>query len=189
MMKADMLAYVFWHFRRENVVQADYERDLRIFHEILSAHPPAGFLRSWVSHLQGVPWLGGVEGYEDWYLLEESAALDRLEAGSVSGKLEEPHRGIARLAAGGTAGLYNPLGSGAVSMDAPTAVWFGKPAAMSYTSMLTKLEKHNPEIRDRLWQRKMTLGPTPEFCLLQSGPDFLPYGWESTMVVRRPIKL
>jgi hypothetical protein len=182
-----MVAYVFWHSRSESVERSAYERELIGFHVALADHGPDGFVSSQAFHLPGVPWLDGVEGYEDWYLVRDGAALDALDAGSVSGELEEPHHHVARHAERGVAGLYKPLDAAEPPGPATTALWFAKPRGMSYGSMFAKLEQQNPDIRQRLWQRKMTLGPTPEFCLLQSGPDFLPFGWESTMVVRRPV--
>jgi len=183
-----MRAYLFWHSRRDESPRSEYERVLGLFHDALAQSPPSGFIASRYFHLPGLPWLGGAEGYEDWYLLDDSAALDPLDAGAVSGDLEDPHHSVARLAVAGIGGLYKPVTESLAGIDAPSALWFQKPAGMSYTSMMNRLETQSPGIGDRLWQRMLVLGPTPEFCLLGSGPDSLPYGWESTLLVRRPLR-
>src|SRR5437763_1395943 len=115
-----MLAYVFWHSRTPSVARSEYEGALKVFHARLAEHRPVGYLSSDVFHVQNIPWLGGLEGYEDWYLMENSAAIDALDSGSVSGEREEPHHAVARLAARGTAGLYKPVGSPSLSMSSPS---------------------------------------------------------------------
>ena len=102
-----MLAYVFWHWRRPDVPAASYEALQRRFHAALGAAPPAGFLGSRSLAITGAPWAdGGNEAYEDWYLLEGSAALDPLNAAAVSASRQAPHDAAAAVAGGGTAGLY-----------------------------------------------------------------------------------
>lgn len=182
-----MLAYVFWHVRKDNVPQREYESRLSEFHARLAAQGPPGFICSASAQLATIPWLEGSAGYEDWYVLKDSGALDALEAGSVTGSMEKPHTSIASLAARGTAGLYTGREEAISTLHGATAVWFAKPDGVSYAPMFSKLEKLNPAVRSGLWQRKMTLGPTPEFCVLQSGADSLPHGWTSTLVVRRPV--
>lgn len=180
-----MIAYVFWHRPRAELSDSEYQSALCEYHDALAVKNPKGFVRSLAFQLQQIPWLGGLGGYEDWYVLEGIAALETLEKDAVTGSLEEPHRRIASMAADGTAGLYRGRGSEPARLEAPTALWFSKPQAMSYATMFSRLAADNPEIDGRIWQRVLTLGPAPEFCLLQAGPDFLPYEWKSIMVVRR----
>ncbi|HEV3310577.1 MAG TPA: hypothetical protein VG815_08680, partial [Chloroflexota bacterium] len=116
-------------------------------------------------------------------------AIEPLNSVAVSGSVKAPHDAAARMASFGTAGLYQPVRTGGDQLEASTAVWFSKPDGMSYDAMYARLESSGPEVQDRLWQRMMTLGPTPEFCLLGGGPDFLPYGWTNTMVVRRRVRV
>src|SRR5258705_370094 len=102
-----MLAYVFWHWRREGVSPAAYEALQRRFHAALEAAPPDGFLASRSAAIAGAPWAAeGGEAYEDWYLIEGSAALDPLNAAAVSASRQVPHHTAAAVAPGGTAGLY-----------------------------------------------------------------------------------
>ena len=80
-----MLAYVFWHRRSPGIDDSSYADLLRRFHRVLAAHPTPGFLGSYSYRLSAAPWLPGHEtAYEDWYLLENSAAIDPLNDGAVS---------------------------------------------------------------------------------------------------------
>src|ERR1700752_4970973 len=102
----EMLAYVFWHWRRPGGPAADYEALQRRFHAALGAAPPAGFLGSRSLAVMNAPWAaGGGEAYEDWYLVADSAALDPLNDAAISASRQAPHDAAAAAAAGGTAGL------------------------------------------------------------------------------------
>ena len=158
-----MLAYVFWHVPRAGVAARDYEGLHEKFHEVLIQAAVPGFTGTRVFRLEAVPWLNVAgTGYEDWHLLDDSAALDRLNAAAVSSHRQLPHDRIAALAGEGTAGLYGlRLGE----LIAPThAYWLSKPEGMSYAAFEKSLA---PAIDAGccLWGRRMTLGPTPEFCL------------------------
>ena len=77
------------------------------FQETLAANKPSGFQQSVVFRIRGASWLNtSDEAYEEWYLLDDSAAMDRLNEAAVSGACEEPHNRVAREAADGTGGLY-----------------------------------------------------------------------------------
>lgn len=168
-----MLAYVFWHWRCPDVPADVYEGLQRRFHAALGAAPPSGFLASRSHAVRGAPWAaGGTDTYEDWYLVEGSAALDPLNAAAVSASRQGPHDAAAAAAEGGTAGLYL-LKLGDAGPAPRTAAWFAKPAGMSYAALLGALE---PLVRDggALWCRQMVLGPAPEFCLHAPGPVALP---------------
>ena len=68
---------------------------------------PAGFQQSVVFRIRGASWLNtSDEAYEEWYLLDDSAAMDPLNEAAVSGACEEPHNRVAREAADGIGGLY-----------------------------------------------------------------------------------
>ena len=171
-----MLAYVFWHTRRPDVAREEYERRLFGFHKVLRVNAPVGAHGSRVLRLAGAPWLASAseapEVYEDWYFLEDSAGLDRINEAAVRGVRQAPHDGVARLAAAGIAGLYR-LRSGNREARVQRALWFSKPENMSYTALDERFA--GPGSGDALWMRQMTLGPTPEFCL-QTGaglPDGL----------------
>jgi hypothetical protein len=168
-----VLAYVFWHWRRPDVTAADYESAQVRFHEVLAAAPPPGFRRSWSVAVAGAPWTRASEAYEDWYLLEGSAALDPLNTAAVTASRQGPHDAAAALAADGTAGLYR------VRLGTPTepprvASWFAKPAGMSYDALFAALA---PLVRTEgaaTWLRQMVLGAAPECCLHSARPLALP---------------
>lgn len=122
----------------------------------------------------GAPWAhqGGV-AYEDWYLVRDMAALAPLNEAAVSGPRKAPHDAVARLAGGGTAGLYR-LQSGAPLVPPGAAAWFGKPSGMTYASLFSLVEPVVSGAGGALWMRQMVLGPTPEFCLQSMAPVELP---------------
>lgn len=184
--RTEIIAYVFWHSRDGRTPTTEYEQALVAFHEALNANRPSGFIRSQSFHIQQARWIDG-DAYEDWYLLDDTAALETLGHGAVSGEMSKPHDGVAMMASFGIAGLYKPAVDDPAGLDAATAVWFAKPVGMSYSSMHSKLRTNQAGFGGRLWQRMLTLGPTAEICLLGGGRDLLPFGWESVMVVRRPV--
>src|SRR5690349_16602672 len=102
-----MLAYVFWHWRQPSIEAEAYEANLRQFHKTLQLHKPLGFHFSVVYSIVGAPWLStSSDAYEEWYVLDDSAAMDRINHAAVNGPCEEPHNLVARNAAGGVGGLY-----------------------------------------------------------------------------------
>ncbi len=181
------LAYAFWHWPRPDVVVATYESRQCAFQEALEAHPPEGFFGATTMRLSGAPWAAqGGAAYEDWYLVRDMAALERLNEAAVTGARKEPHDTVAKLAAGGTAGLYG-LRAGA-PLDAPGfASWFGKPAGMSYPVLFEALAPVLARAPAALWMRQMVLGPTPEFCLHGARPIDLPAGFEWTRLTLEPL--
>lgn len=194
-----MLAYVFWHWPRPEVAVADYEAHMRAFLDALSEQGPSVLRAARAWRIAGASWLPSGSGYADWYLVDDSAALDALNAGAVSGPLAAPHNTVAALAAGGAAGLYGTVpGSSdpsdpsdpadpATLLDGATVHWFAKPAGMPYPDLYARLAA----VQTRLWRRRMVLGPTPEFCLLEKKSDEgnvpLPAAWHPLVVRREPV--
>jgi len=167
-----LLAYVFWHAPRADAATPEYESLHREFREALKASDIGGFRGARMFRLSSIPWLDGRAGYEDWYLLEDSAALDALDRAAITEARQGPHDRVAALAAAGTAGLYDlRLGS----LIAPrVAYWLSKPDGMDYASFESSLA---PLVAGGccLWGRRMTLGPTPEFCLHAPAPREMPH--------------
>lgn len=168
-----MIAYVFWHWARPFVASAEYEARQRAFHEALRATPPAGFSRSLSHAFSGAPWTAAGLAYEDWYLLDDSAALDRLNDAAVSASRQAPHDHAAAAAAGGTAGVYT-LRMGEAPMAPSLAYWFAKPDGMKYDALFAALHPIVSASRAALWMRRMTLGPATEFCLQSNELLMLP---------------
>ncbi len=171
-----MLAYVFWHWPQPGVDIEMYVEHLVGFHHTLKANKPVGFRDSRVFRFRGANWLETQgEAFEDWYLVDDSAALDRINEAAVTGSCEAPHNLVARQAAGGTAGLYR-LRRGEIFDHVRYALWLSKPDRMSYADFYSTLD---PIIADAaLWGRQMTLGPTTEFVIHSATsiqlPDSLP---------------
>ncbi|MBE3560985.1 MAG: hypothetical protein IMW89_17445 [Ktedonobacteraceae bacterium] len=161
-----MLAYIFWHWPAQQTDITIYQQRLLDFHRVLAAHRSVGFEYSRVLAMQQAPWLErSAITYEDWYIVENSAALDPLDERAVSGPCLEPHNQIARLTENGTGGLYR-LRSGAVRPPVVRFAYrFAKPAGMAYTTLYDLLQPFAQQDNGALWQRQLTLGPAPEFCL------------------------
>jgi len=161
-----MLAYVFWHWPRPEIERGQYLDHLAEFHRTLVANKPPGFQRSVVFHISDANWLNtDGEAYEEWYLLDDSAALDPLNEAAVSGVCEEPHNRVARAAADGTGGLYRLRAGEGDLAQARFATWLSKPAGVSYKDFYAGLESLTTQPGVTLWGRQMTLGPTTEFCI------------------------
>jgi hypothetical protein len=171
-----MLAYVFWHWSKPDVAFADYEQYQRGLHAALATSGPSGFLRSASFRIEGqAPWLGGAPAYVDWYLVEDSAALDPLNVAAVSGVCEAPHTRVAQAMSAG-AGLLMALHDAATSPDLPaatSATFLTKPRDMPYATFYETVTGIAEAHRSTLWRRMMVLGPTPEFAVLsRSTPQF-----------------
>jgi hypothetical protein len=173
-----MLAYVFWHWPRPVIARGAYEDHLREFQQTLAANKSSGFQQSVVFRIRGASWLNtNDEAYEEWYLLDDSAAMDPLNDAAVSGACEEPHNRVAREAADGIGGLYR-LREGVEDLDqANFATWLSKPAGISYKTFYADLQSLTSQPRVALWGRQMTLGPTTEFCIHSQNPIELPPGY------------
>jgi hypothetical protein len=182
-----MLAYVFWHWRREGADAHAYEAAQRAFHDALAAEPSAGLVGSFSQAIRGAPWAnGGGEAYEDWYLVHGSAALDPLNVVAVSAARQAPHDAAAAHAAGGTAGLYR-LRLGELESGPSLAYWFAKPAGMTYPQFLAHMEGAVLAAKGALFIRQMVLGPTPECVLLAPLAASLPRGIEALTLRLRPV--
>jgi hypothetical protein len=151
-----VLAYVFSHRPAPGVGIASYEEVLREFHDRLAAGPPRGFLSS-MTYRVG-------DGYSDWYLLEDSAALDALNEAAVSGSRATPHHAAARMAVDGVGRLLS-LTAGEHDPDAVVEIRFAKPAGVTYTDLYASLGAVTSAKGTGLWRRMMVLGPPPEFCV------------------------
>ena len=152
------LAYVFWHRPNPEVEPAEYERALREFHARLADAGIPGFLDSWSARVSNLPWLDDLPGYEDRYLVADFTALGVLNDAAVAAPQRAVHDAAAVRSAAGIAGIYR-LVTGTALRSATAASWFGKPEGMPYQAFLDDLDLGDCA----LWQRQLTLGPTPEF--------------------------
>lgn len=173
MTRDNLLAYVFWHWRQPSADRSTYESAQQEFQRVLAASPSTGFVRSFSHAIAGAPWANqGGEAYEDWYLVRDSAALDPLDAAAVTAGRKSAHDAAAALAANGTAGLYQ-MKLGTAPAAPRSSQWFIKPAGMSYPQLFAAIEPALAPVGGSLWVRKMTLGPSPEFCVLSRDPATL----------------
>jgi hypothetical protein len=96
-----MLAYVFWHRPRAGVDTARYEAALVAFHRELAGEALDG--------VHGSATYASESGYEDWYFVEASFALDTLNTAAAGGRLAEFHSAVAALTGDMSAGLYRDV--------------------------------------------------------------------------------
>jgi hypothetical protein len=174
-----MLAYVFWHWPFQGVEAHTYQEDLINYHRTLYAHKPSGFHHTRVLLMEQASWLErDAQTYEDWHVVENSAALDPLNERAISGPCQEPHRLIARWTGGSAGGLYHLVFGDANLSVACFAYRFNKPTGMTYRALYELLQPLVQEVKETLWTRHMNLGPGPEFCLHSAEeltfPDILP---------------
>ncbi len=187
-----MLAYVFWHRPAPGTAPESYERDQDRLQRSLAARPPEGLRGSACFRAPDLPWLAdGGAGYEDWYLVDDWAALGVLRQAAMAVGHRSAHDTAARHAGEGTGGVYR-LSEGGVSFaDVRLAVW-------------VTVEREHPEggvaslllgdgldrERSGLWRRELALGPAPEYCVLgemvPSGvrDGRLPAGWSAAEAAR-----
>jgi hypothetical protein len=157
-----MLAYLFWHWPAPAVGRDVYVQGLVAFHRALRAAPPPGFRGSRVLEIEGAPWVPAEAAYEDWYLVDDFAALGALNEAAITAARQAPHDAVARLAGGGTGGVYRQLSTGG---GVPEIVhWVSKPSGERYAAFQARLPAAE------VWQRQLVLGPAPEFCVLGPAP-------------------
>jgi hypothetical protein len=173
-----MLAYVFSHRPAQAVDAAAYEDTLRRFHAALASSPPNGFIASETFRVG--------DGYSDWYLVENTAALDELNAAAVSGSRAAVHDVAAHMARDGAGKLYT-LVAGAPPAGPGFEVRFAKPKGMSYPDLYRRLEGWTAAPGVSLWRRMMVLGPPPEFCLISVVRVELPAEMDPENLARFPI--
>jgi len=183
-----MLAYVFWHWPQSSVDTDLYVAHLERFHRTLAANRPPGFQRSVVFRIEDADWLETrAAAYEEWYLLDGSAAMDPLNDAAVSGACEAPHNLVAREAADGIGGLYRLRAGQENLAEARFAVWLAKPDGVAYPDFYQGLAPLTSQSNVALWGRQMVLGPTAEFCLHSQSPLQLPPGYTGRQLPLLPL--
>ena len=194
-----MLAYVFWHRPREGESAEAYEPLVRAFHSSLSRSAPAGMLASASYRVADLPWFDS-PAYEDWYLLEDYAALGVLNEAAVGRGHRTSHDEVARRSGPGAGALYALLegAPGAEALAAATlAIWVERPAQRPADALRAELAELLGDglkpASGSVWQRQLVLGPAPEYCVIgaeaPSGvrASRLPEGWSTSIVGRELI--
>jgi hypothetical protein len=188
-----MLAYVFWHRPAAGVAPEAYGPVIDRFHRSLAARPPAGFVRSASFHVPAPNWLGDTPAFEDWYVVEDFAALGVLNEAAVGRGHLSAHDAAARHAGPGTGSIYRLLEGTATLQDLCVAVWIEKPRGVELPLFAALLGDGMDGEHAGLWQRQLALGPAPEYCVLAAevpsgvGPARLPRGWSVTVADRAAI--
>jgi len=166
----NVLAYTFWHQPRTDVDRQEYEGGTRLFHQRLAAVPIPGFVDSWTLQVPDLPWLPG-GGYEDWYLVEDFAALGTLAEHAVDSARADSHDVMARSVRDGTGGVYALLSGEPAANQSGWAGWFSKRDGTGYPHLRAELSQQLDEgVVLAVWQRQLVLGPAPEFRVLAAGP-------------------
>jgi hypothetical protein len=173
-----VLAYVFWHVAAVDIDAADYEARLAAFHAALRGDRPPGLGLTATVGLDAIPWLGGAAGYEDWYLVEDFAALGVLNAAAVSESRQAPHDAAAAVADRGVAGLMGHVAGPLLPERPGWAAWLRKPAGMGYDAFHAELWTALGNDASA-WQRQMTLGPATEYCVVAPAEHSLPWPAQS----------
>ncbi len=161
--------------RRRTSLRTRYERALEQFHRSLAHQAPSGFRGSATFRVPELPWLAAapgsvdVGGYEDWYLLEDWAALGVLEEAAVSHEHAGAHDEIASLAGIATGAVYRSRGLCAGWTKRRVAVWVARSARTRAPGARGAARRRHGPRGDGLWRRCLVLGPAPEFCLLAVG--------------------
>lgn len=162
---------MFWHRPAEGAEIALYEARLGVFHDALAGHSPAGFRGSAALRVSEAPWLpGSGSAYEDWYAVEDWAALGRLNEAAVRGARAEPHDAVAARAGAGAGAVYG-LVSGPPVLAARRTSWLGKPPGADRDGFHATLEGPGRSV----WMRQMVLGPAPEYAVRSDVPIVLPH--------------
>jgi hypothetical protein len=159
-----MIAYIFWHRPYRHVERVRYEEALLRFHARLARTASPGFIGSGTYRIDGAPWLGDQPGYEDWCLLESSAALDPLNAAAVAGATQAPHDHVAAQMEIGHGGLYAHFDGDAALPGDTTAIWLTRPRGIDWRAALAPFRARYPDAT--LWRRQMVLGPAREFVVV-----------------------
>jgi hypothetical protein len=158
-----MLAYVFWH---RPVSQADcnaYKASIVRFQIELTKHPPPGFIAARSYAIGPVPWLSDQPGYEDWYLLEASWAMDPLNAFAVAGPVQPTHDAAAAQMDEGHGGIYAHVAGDAITGAHSTVYWLTRPRGIAWRPALDAVRARSP--RANVWRRQMVLGSAGEFAV------------------------
>jgi len=97
------------------------------FQNDLAGSKPPGFIGATSFQIEAVPWLSDLPGYEDWYLLDGTWAMDPLNAFAISGHVQAPHDSVAAMMEQGHGGLYTNAGGESMPAPRSTIHWLTRP--------------------------------------------------------------
>src|SRR5262245_58954939 len=161
-----MLAYIFWHRPYSSIERQRYEQAIVRFQNDLAGSKPPGFIRATSFQIEAVPWLSRLPGYEDWYRLDRTWAMDPLNAFAISGHVQAPHDSVAAMMEQGHGGLYAHAG-GESMPGAPrsTIHWLTRPRGIQWQPAIEAMRGSVRRRRlggDRwFWDRRPSLPSKP----------------------------
>jgi hypothetical protein len=194
-----VLAYLFWHRPREGADVERYEQAQLAFHRSLARSAPAGMRGSTISRVDSLPYGDQQEAgpaYEDWYLLEDFAALGVLGEAAVGRGHRTAHDHAASSFGTGAAGLYGLIEGESVDREirsATVAVWVARPVGSNPGTCAELLGDGSEPGHASVWRRQLVLGAAPEFCVLADevptgvAPERLPAGWQARTIRREAL--
>lgn len=116
--------------------------------------------------VRGLPWAQVQTAiYEDWYLVEDFAALGTLNDAAVTGTVRGPHDVVAKDFLKGTGGIFKLVSGDLDLRQARFATWIEKNIGPTYQSYYEDVARIVGERKAGLWRRQMVLGPSPQFCV------------------------
>ena len=180
-----MLAYIFWHRPFPHIDSKRYEESIVRFQSDLVRQPPPGLRAAASFRIELVPWLSNHAGYEDWYLLEGSWAMDPLNGFAVTGPRQSSHDHLAAQMAEGAGGLYTYAGGEILRAPQSTVYWLTRPRGIHWQADIAPLRDRWRDVV--VWRRQMVLGPAAEFAVEVRGDLEIevPPGWQLRCCVKR----
>ena len=143
------LAYVFWHWPAQ---REGYEERMQAFHTALGRGDTVTF------KLERAPYDALEPPYEDWYPVDDWAAVGELNAEAVSGGRRQPHDAVAAMARTGAGAIYRLIDGELPLREVTYAAWSPTRPDPEHTS------------GGAVWQRQLVLGPAPEYAVLAESP-------------------
>ncbi len=179
-----MLAYIFWHRPFPHIDSNAYEESIMRFQSDLAQLRLPGLRNTASFRIEPVPWLSNHAGYEDWYLLEGSWAMDPLNGFAVTGRAQPSHDTAAAQMEEGQGGLYAHAGGDQRTAPQSSVFWLTRPRGISWQAALDPLRARCPQAN--IWRRQMVLGPAREFAVEMPGDTEIdvPSGWQALRVRR-----
>lgn len=128
--------------------------------------------------------------YEDWYLLDDWAAVGVLEEAAVSRGHVSVHDKVASRAEVAAGAVYRLIEGHPRLAGVSVSVWVERPRGQERPSLEALLGDGMDPAAGSLWRRCLGLGPAPELCLLAAelpagvAAGRLPKGWTPAVLER-----
>lgn len=181
-----MLAYIFWHVPFADTNTSEYEAALTAFHSHLANDAPQGFERSTTYGISNVPWLNDRTGYEDWYFVDSTSALDGLNKAAVKPERWDVHASVSYKTEFGHGGLYYHLHGEKHPVQGSRVVWLKRPKRIRYETPLQDIIGSSKGFLS-CWRKFLVLGPADEFAIIGDGTLDVqpPSGWRAMSINRQ----